>query len=119
MSTVAERTRAAMDAVTSQVDSAPPLPLPPPLAWAPPGSRRRWRALAPRRRWGTWLAPLAAAAAVIALAVSLVAVRGTPGGYELVPAVSPAGAAVSFPDYYLTFNQPVSDETIPVGLELR
>ena len=119
MSTVAERTRAAMDAVTSQVDSAPPLPLPPPLAWAPPGPRRRWRALAPRRRWGAWLAPLAAAAAVIAVAVSLVAVRGTPGGYKLVPAVSPAGAAVSFPDYYLTFSQPVSDETIPVGLELR
>jgi hypothetical protein len=108
-----------MDAVTSQVDSAPPLPLPPPLAWAPPGSRRRWRALAPRRRWGAWLAPLAAAAAVIALAVSLVAVRGTTGGDTLVPAVSPAGAAVGFPDYYLTFNQPVSDETIPVGLELR
>jgi hypothetical protein len=43
MSTVAERARAAMNAVTSQVDSAPPLPLPPPLAWAPPGSRRRWR----------------------------------------------------------------------------
>jgi hypothetical protein len=119
MSTVADRTRAAMDAVTSQVDSAPPLPLPPPLAWAPPGSRRRWRALAPRRRWGAWLAPLAAAAAVIALAVSLVAVRGTPGGDTLVPAVRPAGAAVGFPDYYLTFNQPVSDETIPVGLELR
>jgi hypothetical protein len=119
MSTVADRTRAAMDAVTSQVDSAPPLPLPPPLAWAPPGSRRRWRALGPRRRWGAWLAPLAAAAAVIAFAVSLVAVRGTPGGYTLVPAISRAGAAVSFPDYYLTFNQPVSDETIPVGLELR
>ena len=119
MSTVAERTRAAMDAVTSQVDSAPPLPLPPPLAWAPPGSRRRWRALAPRRRWGAWLAPFAAAAAVIALAVSLVAVRGTPGGYELAPAVSPAGAAVSFPDYYLTFSQPAGDTTKPVGLELR
>ena len=37
MSTVADRTRAAMDAITSQVDSAPPLPLPPPLAWAPRG----------------------------------------------------------------------------------
>jgi hypothetical protein len=119
MSTVADRTRAAMDAITSQVYDAPPLRLPPPLAWAPLGSRRRWRALAPRRRWGAWLAPLAAAAAVIALAVSLVAVRGTSGGHKLVPTVSPAGAAVSFPDYYLTFNQPVSDETVPVGLELR
>lgn len=118
MSTVAERTRAAMNAVTSQVDSAPPLPLPPPLAWAPPGSRRRWRALTPRRRWGAWLAPLAAAAAVIAVAISLVVVRGTPDRTS-APAVSPAGAPASFPDYYLTFNQPVSDETIPVGLELR
>jgi hypothetical protein len=56
MSTVADRTRAAMDAITSQVDSAPPLPLPPPLAWAPRAprapraSRRRWRAPGPRRR---------------------------------------------------------------------
>jgi len=119
MSTVADRTRAAMDAITSQVDSAPPLPLPPPLAWAPRGSRRHWRALGPRRGRGAWLAPLAAAAAVIALAVSLVVVRATSGGYELVPATKPAGAPVSFPDYYLTFNQPVSDETTPVGLELR
>ena len=46
MSTVAERTRAAMDAVTSQVDSAPPLPLPPPLARrlrGPAGAGARWR----------------------------------------------------------------------------
>ncbi|HTZ24198.1 MAG TPA: hypothetical protein VMC83_09420 [Streptosporangiaceae bacterium] len=118
MSTVADRTRAAMDAVTSQVDSAPPLALPPPLAWTPPGSRRRWRAPGPRRRRGPWLAPLAAAAAVIAVAISLVVVRGTPNA-QPAPAVSPAGEPVSFPDYYLTFNQPVSDETVPVGLELR
>jgi hypothetical protein len=118
MSTVADRTRAAMDAVTSQVDSAPPLPLPPPLAWAPRASRRRWRAPGPRRSRRAWLAPLAAAAAVIAVAISLAAVRGTPSGAP-APAVSPASAPVSFPGYYLTFNQPVSDETIPVGLELR
>jgi hypothetical protein len=118
MSTVADRTRAAMDAITSQVDSAPPLPLPPPLSWAPSASRRRWRALGPRRRWGAWVAPAAAAAAVVAVAISLVVVRGTPNE-QPAPAISPAGAAVSFPDYYLTFNQPVSDETKPVGLELR
>jgi hypothetical protein len=100
------------------VDSAPPLPLPPPLAWAPRASRRRWRAPGPRRRRGAWLAPLAAAAAVIAVAISLVAVRGTPNE-QPAPVISPAGAPVSFPGYYLTFNQPVSDETTPVGLELR
>ena len=55
---------------------------------------------------------------MIAVAISLVAVKGTPDGKPL-PAAKPAGAAVSFPDYYLTFNQPVSDETIPVRLELR
>jgi hypothetical protein len=118
MSTMAERTRAAMDAVTSQVDSAPPLPLPPPLAWAPPGSRRRWRALAPRRRWGAWLAPLAAAAVVIALAVSLVTVRDTPNGSS-APATSPVTAPGPVPQYYLTFSQPAGDTTKPVGLELR
>ena len=118
MSTVADRTRAAMDAITSQVDSAPPLPLPPPLSWSPPASHRRWRVLTPRHRWGAWLAPAAAAAAVIAVASSLVVVRGTQNA-QPAPAVSPAGAPVSFPDYYLTFSQPVSDETIPVGLELR
>jgi hypothetical protein len=115
MSTVADRTRAAMDAITSQVYDAPPLRLPPPPA---PASRWRWRAAGSRRRWGTWLAPLAAAAAVIAVAISLVAVKGTLNGKPLPPA-KPAGAPVSFPDYYLTFSQPVSDETVPVALELR
>jgi len=118
MSTVADRTRAAMDAITSQVYDAPPLRLPPPPAWAPPKPRRRWRTPAPRRRRGPWLAPLAAAAAVVALAISLVVVRGTQNE-QPAPAARPAGAPVSFPDYYLTFSQPVSDETTPVGLELR
>jgi hypothetical protein len=118
MSTVTDRTRAAMDAVTSQVDSAPPLPLPPPLAWAPRASRRRWRAPGPRHRWGAWLAPAAAAAAVIALAISLVAVRDTPNGGS-APTTSPVTAPGAVPQYYLTFSQPAGDTTKPVGLELR
>jgi hypothetical protein len=118
MSTVADRTRAAMDAITSQVDSAPPLPLPPPLSWTPSASRRRWRALTQRRHWGAWLAPATAAAAVIAVAISLVVVRGAPDE-QPAPAISPAGAPVSFPDYYLTFSQPAGDTAKPVGLELR
>ena len=58
MSTTKDRARAAMRAIAGTVHDAPPLRLPP-LAClgALPGSRRRWRALAPRRRWGAWLAP--------------------------------------------------------------
>jgi hypothetical protein len=107
-----------MDAITSQVDSAPPLPLPPPLAWTPRASRRRWRAPGPRRHRGGWLAPLAAAAAVVAVAISLVVVRGTPNG-QPAPAVSPATAPGPVPQYYLTFSQLAGDTTKPVGLELR
>ncbi|HEY7265784.1 MAG TPA: hypothetical protein VH589_30395 [Trebonia sp.] len=102
MTSVADRTRAAMDAITSQVDSAPPLPLPPPAV-----AGRRWRAPSPWRRWGLWLTPAAAAAAVIALAVSLVIVRdagrpapptpvtpvaGVPRYYVALPGVNEAAA---------------------------
>jgi hypothetical protein len=89
MTSVADRTRAAMDAITSQVDSAPPLPLPPPAV-----AGRRWRAPSPWRRWGLWLTPAAAAAAVIALAVSLVIVRDA--GHR-APTASPAAV----PRYYV------------------
>jgi hypothetical protein len=89
MTSVADRTRAAMDAITSQVDSAPPLPLPPPAV-----AGRRRRAPSPWRRWGLWLTPAAAAAAVIALAVSLVIVRDA--GHP-APTASPAAV----PRYYV------------------
>lgn len=118
MSTVADRTRAAMDAITSQVRDAPPLPLPPPAAWAPPAAGRRWRSPGPRRRRAAWLAPAAAAAAVIAVAISLVAVRGAPNG-PAAPATGPVTAPALVPQYYLTFSQPPGDTAKPVGLQLR
>jgi len=95
MTSVADRTRAAMDAITSQVDSAPPLPLPPPAV-----AGRRRRAPSPWRRWGLWLTPVAAAAAVIALAISLVLVRDIPNG-GVVPPVRPAPAVGAVPRYYV------------------
>ena len=62
MSTVAERTRAAMDAVTARWTARRrcrcPRRSPGRLRGPAPLAR-----VAPRRRWGAWLAPLAAAAA--------------------------------------------------------
>ena len=56
------------------------------------------------RRWRGWLAPVAAAAVVIALAVSLVTIRDTPNG-RWVPAVSQVPAQKGLPKYYVTLFQ--------------
>lgn len=136
---VEERTRAAMDAITGLVENAPPLRLPPPpeAGGAAAAARRRRRVPWPRRRWnmrdiwsiwglrsvrGSWgsrLAPVAAAATVLAIAIALVAVRAMPHARTApsAPGISPAGAPVSFPAYYLTFSQP-RGATVPVGLVL-
>ena len=114
MTAVEDRTRAAMDAVTGLVERVPPLTLPP-----PPGavSRRRGRAPFPRRRWGSWLAPVTAAAAVVTIAIALVAVRDMPDGAS-APPPGPVAAATGLPTYNLTLNQSVYDTTTPVGLVL-
>jgi hypothetical protein len=118
MTAVEDRTRAAMDAVTGLVERVPPLTLPP-----PPGAvsrRRRGRVPLPRRRWGSWLAPVTAAAAVVAIAIALVAVRDMPDGAPASPpGPGPVVAATGIPDYYLTFSQPGEDTTTPVGLVLN
>jgi hypothetical protein len=77
VSSVEDRVHAAMsaaaDLATREIPTAPPLRLPPgPAA----GDRSRH---APRR-WIRWAAPLAAAAAVVALAVSLVLIKGIQNG---------------------------------------
>lgn len=94
MTSTEDRVRAAMDAITSQVDAALPAPLPLP----PSAARHRWRG-GPQRGWGRWLAPAAAAVAVIAVAVSLAAVRNTPAGRSAAP-VS-AAPVRGVPEYYV------------------
>jgi hypothetical protein len=111
---VEDRTQAAMDAITGLVERVPPLPLPPPPG-AVPG--RRGRMLSPRRRWGPWLAPVTAAAAVVALAIALVVIRDMPHRAP-TPAPGPVTAAVGIPAYDVAFNQPFGDTTTPVGLTL-
>ncbi len=61
-----------------------------------PGQLRPLRILAPGRRWRQRLLPLAAAAAVMAVAVSAVLVAG--------PRLAPAPASAPVPRHYLTFT---------------
>jgi hypothetical protein len=109
MTSVENRTRSAMDAITSQVDSAPPLSLPPPDTVA-----GRSRVPASRGRWGTRLVPAAAAAAVIAVAISLVVVRNIPNGHG-VPQGRPVPASGSVPMYYADLVSTGSQQEVVVG----
>jgi hypothetical protein len=54
------------------------------------------------RRWVSWLAPVAAAAVVVALAVTLVSIRHSVGTPPVTVPVSPAVAAIekTVPEYY-------------------
>ena len=65
-----------------------------------PGQLRPLRILAPGRRWRQRLLPLAAAAAVIAVAVSAVLVAGP----KLAPAPASAPVTAAVPRHYLTFT---------------
>jgi hypothetical protein len=85
MITVEDRARAAMRAIAGTVNDAPPLR----LAEASqsrrslPGRglvRLRWGGLPGMRRWGGWLAPLAAALVVLAVAAPLIVVKSIDGG---------------------------------------
>jgi len=95
VNTVEHRVLAAMSAASRVIDSAPPLELREPSA-------DRARPGRPALRWHRWAIPLVAAVAVIALAGSLVLVRGMRNG-PAVPAAtsgrSPAPGGV--PPYYV------------------
>ncbi|WP_300612803.1 hypothetical protein [Trebonia sp.] len=102
MNTVEERIRAATRAVDGAVSRVRPLDLPPAAGTSPgprPGARVR-RA----RRWRTWLAPVTAAAAVLAIGIALVIVRDIPNGRVVSPARPALPAAV--PTYYVALDHP-------------
>ena len=101
---IEDRLRAAARARTDLVTDIRPLELPDELPW-------RARRTRPARRWGGWLIPLAAAAAVIAVAVSLVVVRslpraspasGTVGPVKLAPGAWPPTMVNGVPGYYVS-----------------
>lgn len=106
--TVEDRLRATTEAVTESMRPVRPLVLPPAASGArsaaKPGRAR------PARRWPSWLVPLAAAMAVMAVAATLVAVRNLTGGGLASPstrattstATPPLSSAV--PRYYVDFG---------------
>ncbi len=109
-----EHTAARQQARHQGIPAAVPAPLPP----APPGApaRPRGRVPSPRRRWGAWLAPVTAAALVVAVAATLVIVRDLPDGPVKPPAPSSAPASptgpvapiAGVPQYYVTQTEPAS-----------
>jgi hypothetical protein len=116
MTTVEDRARAAMRAAAGTVSEAPPLV----LAEAPQarrGARRlvllppRWRGGSPEvRRWGGWLAPLAAAAAVLVVAASLVIVKNLGGNNPQFGGPVPVANAV--PRYYVALDNIASGNLV-------
>jgi len=92
--TVEDRLRAATDALSGTMRQVRPLALPP----EQPGRVSRPRE--PRRGRG-WLIPLTAAAAVIAVAATLVAVRDDRGPTQAPTAPTANAAVASAPRYYV------------------
>ena len=95
------RIRAATEATAATVSEIRPLTLPA----GPAPARPHWfRSLRPGRPWGNWLIPLAAAAAVIAVAATLVAVKSFsaagPGSHPAPASSSTAALPGGFPRYY-------------------
>ena len=64
------------------------------------------------------MVPVTAVAAVIALVTSTVIGGAAPNAGAAAAPASPAAAAVSVPQYYMTFSQSRGDTTVPVGLVL-
>lgn len=129
---VEDRLRATTEAVTASMRPVRPLDLPADAAPVQPrpGSRPRWgnrpgRGNRPRvgsrRDWSGWLIPLAAAAAVIIVAATLVtmkAVSGAAGQGNGPSRVSTPAAANQVPAYYVAIGRTATADpfTATVGL---
>jgi len=106
-SALTSETAAAMRELASTVTDAPPLRLSPRLRTAPS-----------RRRWAAWITPLAAAAAVITLAITLVTLKISPNG-PVVPAAKPAPASGGVPTYYAELVQEPGNPDNPDQIQVR
>lgn len=107
-------TAAAMRDLASTVTDAPPLRLTADATGlAPARPRRRARGL--RFRW-SWGAPLLAAVAVVALAVTLVTVKDMPNGRVAPPATPTATPASGLPEYYVALHGVSGSGGLPNGL---
>ena len=106
--TLANNTAAAMRELADTVTGAPPLRLTPRLALAP----------SPHRHWFPWLTPLAAAAVMIMLAITLVTLRNMPNG-PVVPAARPTAASDAVPTYYAELVQEPGGENNPDQIQVR
>jgi hypothetical protein len=91
---LAEETARAMRELAGTVTDAPPLRL-------TDRSGARLPRLSAPRRWTLWAVPLAAAAAVIALAVALVVVKDLPSGRAPHPTVPTYPSTSGVPAYYV------------------
>jgi hypothetical protein len=109
---LANEMAAAMRELADTVTGAPPLRLTPRFSPAP--SRYR----SPRRLWSRWLAPLAAAAAVITLAITLVTIRSIPNG-PVVPPTKPTATSDVVPAYYAELVQQPGGEDNPDQIQVR
>lgn len=118
MTSAEDIVRSTTRAIAGTVSDVPPLRLPhdqdelAPAALAFPEPAAR----APRaHRSRAWVAPIAAAAAVIALAVSLVIVRDAPNGGGVSPSARPAVSGV--PPYYVALYR-LGKSPAPFGLAI-
>jgi hypothetical protein len=109
--TVEDQLRAAGRAVSEQVSHLPRLDLrpQPPIRHAKVRASRRWLGA------GGWLVPMAAAAAVVAVAVTLVAVKSPPRAADktgagpvasrsTAPSSTPAGDPEALPGYFVAIS---------------
>jgi len=118
MSREEDAIRATTRAIAATVREVPPLELEPTPGelWSPVRRPRGGRPGGREPRLWHWLTPLAAAAVVVAVAVSLVLVRGPQNGSvvpQLTPAVTDAGGV---PRYYVAIDPVTSKPGAADGL---
>jgi hypothetical protein len=117
MTPLEERLRAAIRETAEQIPADPP-----PLRLNRPGRHAMSAGHSPAGRWRAWTAPVAAAAVVVAVIVSSLALTGGPSVTGQGPA-RPQTASASVPPYYVALvtghGEPDEDDSPGVAAEVR